>query len=92
MNISEFRGDIAEQFNIAGNGTPVFITRTGQTFKLELDEKKVATISKTRLTTFKDDVIDVDLPTTFKRDTKICKIHGTPLTNTGNCLQKGCKK
>ena len=74
MNISEFRGDIAEQFNIAGNGTPVFITRTGQTFKLELDEKKVEPTKSI-----------------FSRETRTCKVHGTPLAN-GNCLQKGCKK
>jgi len=61
-----------------------------------LQEKKVEPIFKpitrnTRLTTFKDNVIDVDLPTTFRRDNKLCKVHGTPLAN-GNCLQKGCKK
>lgn len=35
MNISEFRKDLSKHFNEAVQGRPVFITRSGQMFKLE---------------------------------------------------------
>lgn len=102
MNVQEFRSNLKKHLDDAVRGEPVIIERGGVQFTLLAAPKGVG-ITHASVTPqvmspqskVEKVIMGEGTPSEsikfVQKESKLCKIHGTPLDQFGYCTQKKCK-